>query len=323
MIDLSLLKHFVAVVDTGSFTRAAERLHTSQSGLSRAISRLEDELGVVLLERTTRKLRLTPAGEALFSQASASLDRIAVAADDARRIGHGAHACLRIGICQAVAQDTPLIQRGLQAFRTRWPDVELRLTTVLGLHQAERLRSSMLDLGLRAVNPADSYDLAWKVLSRRPLTVAIPLSWDLANDPIQLGDLRDRPWILPDPNLASAAYQGMIQLLRAAGFDPKIGGLADDRLTAQIMLACGMGAALGHSPVGCNEADGYTVLPLQLPPPGSDTETVVCWSASSTSDQIACLVACLCDAAAGEVRYHAPQTTSGPTQSADRGSFAT
>lgn len=298
MIDLSLLKHFVAVVDTGSFTRAAERLHTSQSGISRSISRLEDELGVVLLERTTRKLQLTPAGEALFGEASASLDRIAVAADDARRIGRGAHARLRIGICQAVAQDAPLIQRGLQAFRALWPDVELSLTTVLGLHQAEQLRSSVLDLGIRHVNPADSHDLAWEVLARSPLTVAIPLSWNLANDPVRLGDLRDRHWILPHPNLASAAYQGMIQLLRAAGFDPKIGGLADDRLTAQIMLACGMGAALGHSPAGCNEADGYKVLPLQTPRPGSATETVVCWSTSSTSDQVACLVDCLRDAAA-------------------------
>ena len=297
MIDLSHLKHFVAVVETGSFTRAAERLGTSQSGVSRSISRLEDELGVVLLERTTRKLQVTPAGEALFKEASASLNRIAVAADDARRIGRGSHARLRVGICQAVAQDAPLIQRGLQAFRRLWPDVELSLTTVLGLYQTEQLRASELDLGIRLLDPGASHDLDWHVLARNPMTVAIPLSWNIAAGLVRLGTLRDRPWIVPHPKIASAAYQGAIEVLRLAGFEPKIGGLADDRLTAQIMLACGLGAALGHSQVGRSEADGFEIRALDFAPPGSATETVVCWAAASASQQVTDLVDCLRNAA--------------------------
>src|SRR5579863_7220596 len=221
-MDLSLLRAFVAVIENGSFSRAAEHLCTSQSSVSRAISRLEDELGVVLLERTTRKLRATPAGEALFTETANSLDRIAVALDDARRIGRGAHARLRIGICQSVALDAPIFQRGLQAFQAIWPRVELILSSVMGACQSEKLRASALDIGIRMRDPTDCHDLQWQVLKRNILTVSIPTSWNLDCDRLQLADLEDRPWILPDPTLASQSYESTVNFLRSAGFEPKI-----------------------------------------------------------------------------------------------------
>ena len=297
MLDLSLLRHFVAVVETGSFTRAANRLNTSQSGVSRSVSRLEDELGVTLLERTTRKLQMTPAGEALFAEAVASLDRIAVAVDDARRIGRGARARLRIGLCQAVAEDAPIIRQGLKAFCHIWPDVELSLSTVFGVLQPGQLRASTIDVGISQLNLTDSYNLDWRVLKRASLSVAVPLAWEISARKLRLRDLRDRPWILPHPELAAGAYQDVLDFLRAAGFDPKIGGLADDRLTGEIMLSCGLGAALTHSAPVRNVIDGYEVIPLDLPPAGSDIETVVCWASASVSEQVACLADCLHEAA--------------------------
>lgn len=303
MIDLSLLRHFVAVVETGSFTHAAERLRTSQSSVSRAISRLEDELGVALLERTTRKLRLTPAGDALFSKTTTGLDMIAVAVDYTRRVAQGTHARLRIGLCQSVEPDAPIIRRGLQAFRKCWPGVELILSTVMGARQAEYLRASSLDVGIRQSNPTDLCYLECRVLKVAPLMVAVPNAWGLHTDPLRLEDLSDRPWILPHPELSRAAYQRCTDIFRAAGFEAKIGGLADDRLTAQIMLACGLGAALVHIPAtrnavdGCDALDGYAVLPLASSPIGAEIETVVCWATSAMSEQVACLVECLQTAA--------------------------
>lgn len=74
-MEFEQLRAFVAVAETGSFTRAAERLYTSHSSISRAVSALERELGVTLIERDNRVLGLTKAGEILLEGAKDMLDR--------------------------------------------------------------------------------------------------------------------------------------------------------------------------------------------------------------------------------------------------------
>lgn len=74
-MEFEQLRAFVAVAETGSFTRAAERLYTSHSSISRAVSALERELGVTLIERDNRVLGLTKAGEILLEGAKDVLDR--------------------------------------------------------------------------------------------------------------------------------------------------------------------------------------------------------------------------------------------------------
>src|SRR5256885_17185874 len=84
-VTLRQLEYFVAVVDEGSFTRAAEVLHVTQPGLSHQFQALERELGGPLLERLTRQVRLTPAGRAALPHSRASLPHAALAAPTARR----------------------------------------------------------------------------------------------------------------------------------------------------------------------------------------------------------------------------------------------
>ena len=84
-IELRQLRYFVAVAEELHFGRAAERLHMSQSPLSRAIRELERQLGLVLFVRTTRRVELTPAGVALLARARKALAEVELAIDDARR----------------------------------------------------------------------------------------------------------------------------------------------------------------------------------------------------------------------------------------------
>ena len=84
-VELRQLRYFVAVAEELHFGRAAERLHMSQSPLSRAIRELERDLGLVLFIRTTRHVELTPAGLALLERARRALAEIEVAVDEARR----------------------------------------------------------------------------------------------------------------------------------------------------------------------------------------------------------------------------------------------
>ena len=89
-VELRQLRYFVAVAEELHFGRAAERLHMSQSPLSRAIRELERELGLVLFVRTTRRVELTPAGTALLERARRALAEIDAAVDEARRaVGAG------------------------------------------------------------------------------------------------------------------------------------------------------------------------------------------------------------------------------------------
>jgi DNA-binding transcriptional LysR family regulator len=96
-IELWQLRYFVAVAEELHFGRAAERLHMSQSPLSRAIRELEGELGLVLFVRTTRRVELTPAGLLLLERARRALDEIDGAVADARRFTRSGDGSLRLG----------------------------------------------------------------------------------------------------------------------------------------------------------------------------------------------------------------------------------
>ena len=96
-IELRQLRYFVAVAEELHFGRAAERLHMSQSPLSRAIRELERELGVVLFVRTTRRVELTPAGSLLLERARRALAEIDGAVADVRRLTRSDDGVLRLG----------------------------------------------------------------------------------------------------------------------------------------------------------------------------------------------------------------------------------
>lgn len=96
-VTLSQLAYFVAVAEELNFTRAAERLHVSQSPLSQAIKALEVNLGVSLLERTSRHVELTEAGEELLPAARAALGAVEHAVKVAREVGQGERRLVRVG----------------------------------------------------------------------------------------------------------------------------------------------------------------------------------------------------------------------------------
>src|SRR6201988_2531998 len=96
-IELRHLRYFVAVAEEQHFGRAADRLHMAQPPLSQQIRRLEQELGVELLRRTTRRVELTPAGRLLLARAGAIRDGVDLAADDCRRAAAGELGRLSVG----------------------------------------------------------------------------------------------------------------------------------------------------------------------------------------------------------------------------------
>jgi DNA-binding transcriptional LysR family regulator len=121
--DLRQLRYFIAVAEELHFSRAAKRLHLDQATLSRHVRRLEDKLGVKLLDRTTRSVTLTEAGEAFLAKARDVTTAAASAVNAARAAADGRTGLLRVGMMVQVAE--PLRSAAFNLFEERYPDVEL------------------------------------------------------------------------------------------------------------------------------------------------------------------------------------------------------
>jgi DNA-binding transcriptional LysR family regulator len=96
-VEIRHLQYFLAVAETQHFGRAAERLHMAQSPLSQAIRQLESHVGAKLFDRTTRRVELTPAGEALLTDARRILDAVDTARTRVALVGSGSTGMLRVG----------------------------------------------------------------------------------------------------------------------------------------------------------------------------------------------------------------------------------
>jgi DNA-binding transcriptional LysR family regulator len=144
-IDLRHLRYFLAVVDELHFGRAATRLGISQPPLSQAIRKLEQELGVQLLQRNSRSVAPTPAGLAFAEEARAVLGQLEVAVAQARHAA-GARSTVRIGAIPTVGLDK--LRRFLGALAARDPTLQSQVTHLGSMEQVQRLRRGELDFGI-------------------------------------------------------------------------------------------------------------------------------------------------------------------------------
>jgi len=124
-MELDRVRTFAKIVETGSFTLAARALGTSKSGASRALQDLERDLGVRLLQRTTRKLSLTPTGQAYFDSIRGALAHIDEAGQIARGAARGPHGLVRVAAPNLGGLLLPSIIRD---FAARYPDVRIDLS---------------------------------------------------------------------------------------------------------------------------------------------------------------------------------------------------
>ncbi|MGP2436153.1 LysR substrate-binding domain-containing protein [Streptomyces sp. JW3] len=168
-MELRHLQHFVAVAEDQHFTRAAERLVVSQSGLSASIRALERELRAPLFVRTTRRVTLTEAGRALLGEAQRILAQVRAAHEAVAAVQGVLRGTLSVGTEQCIA-GVPVA--GLLAgFRRRHPDVEIRLRQAGSGELAEEVAAGRLDLAFAYRIQSDTDRLRSVSLSSEPMTV--------------------------------------------------------------------------------------------------------------------------------------------------------
>ena len=146
MIELRQFRQFVAVAEELSFRRAAERLRMAQPPLTTAVKRIECELGVVLLERSSRVVRLTAPGRAFLEEARRTIRQAERAAGAARRAAEGLTASLRVTFVPVLAHE--FLPSILRRFRQRHPGVHLELSEAPTGPQTRALLNEEADFGL-------------------------------------------------------------------------------------------------------------------------------------------------------------------------------
>jgi transcriptional regulator, LysR family len=178
--SLDQLRGFVAVAEELHFGRAAERLRMTQPPLSRAIQKLERELGVVLFERGSRAVALTPAGAAFLVDARRLMAAATGARETARRVAAGVAGTLSIGFTAMSAVDIlPSIVRECDQ---HLPGVSITLHELVSSEQFDRLEVGDIDIGLVRLPPSSPV-LHTRLVHRERLMAAIPASHPLAASP--------------------------------------------------------------------------------------------------------------------------------------------
>jgi DNA-binding transcriptional LysR family regulator len=241
-MELRQLEHFVAVAEERNFTRAAERVVIVQSGLSSSIRALEAELGAELFVRSTRRVSLTAAGQALLPEARRSLaaaraGRDAVAAVDGLQRGE-----LSVGISQVLPPSVNLPEI-FADFQHTYPGVELRLRQADPATQLAGLRDGSLDLAFVPLTKMPEADIAVTTLHRDPLVFVCSPDHKLATRRrIHLDEIAHKPFVdLPRDWTVRQLVDGGFA---SAGLDRRIAIEVNDINTCLELVLHGVGVTI-------------------------------------------------------------------------------
>jgi DNA-binding transcriptional LysR family regulator len=248
-MELRHLRYLVAVAEDLSFRRAAERLHVSHPALSQQISDLEDELGLKLFNRNSRRVELTEAGRAFLSGARRTLTAAKHAIIEAKEAARGERGRLVIGTLGPIT--SPFLPQALARFHEQHPMVEATALHMSNPLQIESLLEGSIMLGIGyfdlPLEEDEREQLGTRLLFRPQFGIACSKQRKLSKRrKPSLKDFRYDKFIVLDPEYVD----GYEHLLRGfcrqfGGFEPEIGAMADSPESVISMIAAGRGVFLG------------------------------------------------------------------------------
>jgi DNA-binding transcriptional LysR family regulator len=274
-MELRQLRYFVTLAEELHFGRAAAREHIVQSALSQQLQRLERELGVELLSRSTHHVALTPAGRAFLVEIRKILAHLDRAAQAARSAAEAAPT-LRVGIIDASHDSMPLILRRLQ---DQYPDLVIHQVEVGVPDQFHQLADGRLDVGIGRAAMAP-HEVASTLFRLDPLGVLAPADHRYAAlEQVPVAALADEPLLLPEEAQAPEFNQFVAELCREAGFVPTVydGTVESSRAAADLVA---QGRCIYCVPSSC-----ASTLPGTVWKPLTDPNPMYPWSILCRADE--------------------------------------
>ena len=235
-----LLAQFAAVARQEHVTRAAAELGMPQPTLSRAVARLEAELGVALLAREGRTVRLTRAGEVFRAAVERALAEVERGAEAARAEADPVGGRVAFGFLHTMGSETvPMLLRG---FRASHPRVRFQLVQEYTEYMLQRLRAGELDLCLVSPRP-DGPELTSRRLGEQRLRLVVPAEHRLAGrQRVRLEEVADDPFVMLEQGYGLRRIADT--LCAEAGFTPRVSFEGEEAETLRGLVAAGLGVAV-------------------------------------------------------------------------------
>ena len=237
-MELRQLEYFAAVARHRHFTRAAEALYVTQPALSQQIRRLEAELGLTLLRRTSKGVELTAAGADLLVHAEAVLAEVARAKADMDRHTGVTRGVVRVA---ATAADAPRLPEALADFHGAHPSIQIGLRQGSAAEIVALVAAGTVDVAVLALTEEPA-GVTVQPLADEPLRVAVAVEDEIASRTITWDALRGRPFILAEPGTALRAT--VMAAAQRAGFSPLPLFEVGDPLTVRYLVRAGLGISL-------------------------------------------------------------------------------
>jgi DNA-binding transcriptional LysR family regulator len=283
-MELRQLRYFITLAEELHFGRAAAREHIVQSALSQRLQRLERELGVILVERTTHHVQLSAAGAVFLIDARQILAHVERAAAAAQRAARSTPT-LRVGVVDASYDSMSLILHQLQQ---QYPDLEIHQVEVGVPEQFQRLVDGRLDVGIGRASLAPPA-VASELFRLDPLGVLIAEDHTFAaRSGVPVSMLAVEPLLFSEEDRAPEFNQFVIELCRSVGFIPTLyKGTVDsilasvDLVAQQLCVLCAPSSCVPTPP-------GIVWRPLVDPP--SRYPWSVLWRVGDSSEHVTALV---------------------------------
>ena len=219
-IELRHLRYFLAVAEELHFRKAAEKLFISQPGLSRQIKLLEEELGIVLFERHTRKVVLTKVGAYLKKEFTLQLKTLSHTLDTAKLLQDGKKGALKIGYVGSAMQD--VIPNLLLSFEKNHPNILFNLKEIDNQKQIDGLLDYSLDIGFVRLERVPRA-LEIKTILKESFCLVLPQDHSINElNFSNLGQFKEESFILFDAKYSASYYEKVMQIFDDCGFTPLI-----------------------------------------------------------------------------------------------------
>ncbi|WP_173262407.1 LysR family transcriptional regulator [Streptomyces pacificus] len=255
-MEMHQLRYFAAIVDEGTFTAAARRLHVSQSGISTQVAKLESELGQRLLDRSGRHIRLTPAGEAVLPLAKNALATLEAIKHAAAEFADAVRGRVRLGMIMGCS--IPAFLDTVADLGRTHPGIEVSLHEGSSDDLQARVLTGSLDLALIGYAGGVAPGLEESIVTDEPLTAAVPAGHPLDRPELRLGDLRgERILCLSAGTGIRAAYEDSC---RRIGLGPRAD--IDASSPATLLRLAERGAGVAVLTASSTEGAGLRAIPL-------------------------------------------------------------
>jgi DNA-binding transcriptional LysR family regulator len=279
-LEFRHLRYFQAVAEELSFTRAAERLHIAQPPLSLQIRQLEEDLGVQLIERAERPLRLTDAGKQLLKRASEILSSVQAAVNEVRRIGRGMTGKLSIGFAGSAMYN--FLPNILNTYRDLYPEIDLSFIELLACQIKDALEAREIDVGFSRPGIEARKKIEQRVLLEEPMVVAVPERHPFAAQtrvPVHALDAQN---VVLYPRYPLPSITDLVlQRLEATGVHIVVVQEVTNLQTALGLTAAGVG--ITFVPAGVGQFRRAGVRFVQLDPAILTSPMTVVWLKDATS----------------------------------------